>query len=73
MANPIRVGIVGASPTRGWALGTHLPLLEALPGYELVAVATTRQPVRSRRPTASEHPMRSATRPILSATPTSTS
>src|SRR5262249_21246793 len=40
MTAPIRVGIIGANPTRGWALGTHLPALEALPGFELVAVAT---------------------------------
>jgi predicted dehydrogenase len=40
MANPIRVGIVGANATRGWALGTHLPALKALPGFELIAVAT---------------------------------
>lgn len=40
MTNPIRVGVVGANATRGWALGTHLPALKALPGFELVAVAT---------------------------------
>jgi len=39
----IRVGIVGASPTRGWALGTHIPALRALEGFELVAVATSRK------------------------------
>jgi predicted dehydrogenase len=42
MAEKIRVGIVGASPTRGWALDTHLPALHGLPDFEIVAVATTR-------------------------------
>jgi predicted dehydrogenase len=40
MANPISVGIIGANATRGWALGTHVPALKALPGFELIAVAT---------------------------------
>jgi predicted dehydrogenase len=40
MAEPIRVGIIGANPKRGWALGSHLPPLQALPEFELVAVAT---------------------------------
>ena len=43
MAEPIRVGIVGANPGRGWALSAHLPALAVLPGFEVVAVATTRQ------------------------------
>ncbi|HEY2332831.1 MAG TPA: Gfo/Idh/MocA family oxidoreductase [Acidimicrobiales bacterium] len=43
MPEPIRVGIVGANPIRGWALGSHLPPLQALPGFELVAVATRHQ------------------------------
>jgi predicted dehydrogenase len=43
MAERIRVGIVGANPTRGWALNTHLPALSALPDFEVVAVATTRR------------------------------
>ncbi|HEY3941718.1 MAG TPA: Gfo/Idh/MocA family oxidoreductase [Acidimicrobiales bacterium] len=42
MPDPIRVGVVGASPTRGWALGSHLPPLSALPDFRLVAVATSR-------------------------------
>ncbi|MBO0748426.1 MAG: Gfo/Idh/MocA family oxidoreductase, partial [Acidimicrobiaceae bacterium] len=42
MAGPIRVGIVGANPTRGWALSAHLPALSALPGFEVTAVSTTR-------------------------------
>lgn len=36
------VGVVGASPERGWALAAHLPALRALARYDLAAVATTR-------------------------------
>jgi predicted dehydrogenase len=43
MAGPIRVGIVGANPDRGWALQSHLPGIVALPEFKLTAVATTRQ------------------------------
>lgn len=43
MPEKIRVGIVGANPTRGWALTTHLPALNALSNFEVVAVATTRR------------------------------
>ena len=39
----VRVGIVGASPNRGFASIAHIPALQALPGLELVAVCTTRQ------------------------------
>jgi predicted dehydrogenase len=42
MTGAIRVGIVGANPTRGWAQTAHLPALAALPGLELTAVSTTR-------------------------------
>jgi predicted dehydrogenase len=42
MADPIRVGIIGASPERGWALQSHLPGLVVLPEFKLTAVATTR-------------------------------
>jgi len=38
-----RVGVVGASPERGWALAAHLPALRALDRFELAAVATTRR------------------------------
>ncbi|WP_437499519.1 Gfo/Idh/MocA family protein [Sorangium sp. So ce1099] len=41
--NKIRVGIIGASPERGWALATHLPALASLDAYEIAAVSTTRQ------------------------------
>lgn len=43
MANPLRIGVVGANPTSGWAAYTHLPALQALPQFELKAVSTTRQ------------------------------
>lgn len=40
---PLGVGIVGASPERGWALDAHLPALASLGHlYELQAVATSR-------------------------------
>lgn len=38
----IRVGVVGAHPTRGWAQAAHLPALAHLPEFSLAAVATTR-------------------------------
>lgn len=39
----IGVGIIGASPDRGWARTAHVPALAALPQYALRAVATTRR------------------------------
>jgi predicted dehydrogenase len=39
----IGVGIVGASPDRGFASIAHIPALKALPEFEIVAVCTTRQ------------------------------
>src|SRR5690242_16800249 len=39
----IRVGIVGATVTKGgsgWGANAHVPALHALPGYELHAVCT---------------------------------
>jgi predicted dehydrogenase len=39
----IRVGIVGASPDRGWGVAAHLPALAHLDEFEVTAVATTRQ------------------------------
>ncbi|MBV9757696.1 MAG: Gfo/Idh/MocA family oxidoreductase [Alphaproteobacteria bacterium] len=39
----LRVGIVGASPDRGFASVAHIPALQALPGLQIVAVCTTRQ------------------------------
>jgi predicted dehydrogenase len=37
----IRVGLIGASPTRGWARDTHIPVLKYLEQYELAALATS--------------------------------
>ena len=37
------IGVVGASPERGWALTAHLPALGAIDRYVLAAVATTRR------------------------------
>ena len=38
----IRVGVIGASPDRGWAASAHLPALQALPQFDLAAVCTTK-------------------------------
>lgn len=43
MTDPIRIGIIGANPDRGWALSSHLPGLLVLPEFEVTAVATTRE------------------------------
>lgn len=37
----IRVGIVGANPQRGFASIAHIPALQELPQFEIVAVCTT--------------------------------
>ena len=42
VTGPLRVGLVGATPARGWGTLAHLPALAALPEYEVTAVATTR-------------------------------
>src|SRR4051795_7582761 len=39
----IRVGIVGASASRGFASIAHLPALQSLPQFEIAAVCTARQ------------------------------
>ena len=38
---PIRVGVVGATPARGWGTTAHLPALRALGEFDVTAVATT--------------------------------
>lgn len=38
---PIRVGIIGANPNRGWGTSAHLPALRELDEYEVTAVATS--------------------------------
>ena len=43
MPDPIRLGIIGASPTVGWAHRSHLPAIVASPEFELTGVCTTRK------------------------------
>ena len=43
MASKIRVGMVGITPNRGFSSIAHMPALQALPEFEVVAVCTTRQ------------------------------
>src|SRR6267143_121842 len=33
------VGIIGVSPTRGWAAAAHIPAIRALPNYEIAALS----------------------------------
>jgi len=42
MADKIRLGIIGASPTVGWAHRAHLPAVPASSEFELTAACTTR-------------------------------
>src|SRR5215472_4843048 len=42
-SSKIRVGIVGANASRGFATVAHIPALKALPEFEITAVCTTRQ------------------------------
>ena len=41
--NRLRVGVIGASATYGWARNSHLPALHALPDFDLVAVCTAHE------------------------------
>lgn len=43
MTEPVRLGIIGASPQGSWASAAHLPAVQALDEIHLAAVATTRQ------------------------------
>ena len=43
MAEPLRVGIIGASAAGGWAREGHVPAVQGLAGLELAAVATNSQ------------------------------
>lgn len=43
MADKIRVGMVGVTPSRGFSSIAHMPALKALPDFEVVALCTTRQ------------------------------
>jgi predicted dehydrogenase len=40
---PLRLGIVGANPARGWARDAHAPALARLPQYRLAAVSARTQ------------------------------
>ncbi len=42
MSPQFGVGIIGASPDRGWAGRAHVPAIQASPHFALTAVATTR-------------------------------
>ncbi len=42
-SSKICVGVIGASPNRGFASIAHIPALRALPEFEISAVCTTRQ------------------------------
>src|SRR5437868_5133086 len=43
-AKRIRVGIIGASPDRGWAAEAHIPALKSLPNdFEITALSTSRR------------------------------
>ena len=42
-SDKIRLGVIGANPTVGWAPRAHLPALVASSDIELTAVCTTRQ------------------------------
>jgi predicted dehydrogenase len=39
---PIRIGVIGATPSRGWGTAAHLPALQALEEFEVTAVSTTK-------------------------------
>jgi predicted dehydrogenase len=39
----IGVGIIGASPGKGWASSTHVPAIRSLPFFDLCAVSTSRR------------------------------
>ncbi|MBM3345011.1 MAG: Gfo/Idh/MocA family oxidoreductase [Betaproteobacteria bacterium] len=39
----MRVGLIGATVTRGWAMAAHIPALKGLAGFELAAIATSRR------------------------------
>lgn len=43
MTKKIGVGIIGASPQRGWATDAHIPALSALDQFEFVALSTSRK------------------------------
>jgi predicted dehydrogenase len=52
VSGQVRVGIVGANPTRGWSNTAHVPALRGLEGFAITAVSTTR--LESARETAEQ-------------------
>lgn len=44
-AKPIRVGLVGVHPEKGWATTTHIPALKQLPEYRIQAISHRREDV----------------------------
>lgn len=38
-SNPIKVGIIGVHPEKGWAATAHIPALKALPEFRITAVS----------------------------------
>jgi predicted dehydrogenase len=42
VGSQIRIGVIGATPARGWGTAAHLPALQGLEEFEVTAVATTR-------------------------------
>lgn len=43
MSSKIRVGMIGVTPNRGFSSIAHMPALQGLPDFEIVALCTTRQ------------------------------
>ena len=43
MNGRLGVGVIGASPGKGWASTTHVPAIRSVPDLELVAVCTSRK------------------------------
>jgi predicted dehydrogenase len=43
VTSPIGIGIIGASPKRGWAVDAHLPAIAASPDFALRAASTSRR------------------------------
>ncbi len=53
---PIRIGVIVATPSRGWGTAAHLPALAALEEFKVTAVATTRGHLGGTAGDARRHP-----------------
>ena len=42
-SNPIKVGIIGVHPDKGWATTAHIPALQVLPQFRITAVSHNRR------------------------------